>query len=40
MSVGPGSRIVEVIRVDLPRPRDLADPGAGKIFKQVEALLT
>jgi NitT/TauT family transport system ATP-binding protein len=39
MSVGPGSRIVEVIRVDLPRPRDLADARAGKIFKQVEALL-
>ena len=39
MSVGPGSRIVEVIRVDLPRPRDLADAGAGKIFRQVEALL-
>jgi NitT/TauT family transport system ATP-binding protein len=39
MSVGPGSRIVEVIHVDLPRPRDLADAGAGRIFKQVEALL-
>jgi NitT/TauT family transport system ATP-binding protein len=39
MSVGPGSRIVEVIRVDLPRPRDLADAAAGKIFRQVEALL-
>ena len=39
MSVGPGSRIVEVVRVDLPRPRDPADAGAGRIFKQVEALL-
>jgi len=39
MSVGPGSRIVQVVRVDLPRPRDLADAGAGRIFKQVETLL-
>jgi NitT/TauT family transport system ATP-binding protein len=39
MSVGPGSRIVEVVRVELPRPRDLADAGAGRIFKQVESLL-
>ena len=39
MSVGPGSRIVEVVRVDLPRPRDPADAGAGRIFKQVESLL-
>jgi len=39
MSVGPGSRIVEVVRVDLPRPRDPADAGAGRIFKQVETLL-
>ena len=40
MSVGPGSRITEVIDVDLPRPRDLADPGAARLFKRVEALLT
>jgi NitT/TauT family transport system ATP-binding protein len=39
MSVGPGSRIVEVVPVELPRPRDLADAGAGRIFKQVETLL-
>jgi len=39
MSVGPGSRIVEVVRVELPRPRDPADAGAGRIFKQVETLL-
>ncbi len=39
MSVGPGSRITELIRVDLPRPRDLADPQAGKLFKRVEGLL-
>src|SRR3989454_4026476 len=39
MSVGPGSRIVEVVPVGLPRPRDPADAGAGRIFKQVETLL-
>jgi len=40
MSVGPGSRITEVIEVDLPRPRELADPAAARLFKRVEALLT
>jgi len=39
MSVGPGSRITEVIPVPLARPRDLADPGAARIFKHVEKLL-
>jgi len=39
MSVGPGSRIVEVIGVKLARPRDLADPDAARIFKRVEGLL-
>ena len=39
MSVGPGSRITEVIDVDLPRPRDLGDPAAGRLFKRVEGLL-
>ena len=39
MSVGPGSRITEVIDVRLPRPRDLADAAAGKLFKRVEELL-
>jgi NitT/TauT family transport system ATP-binding protein len=39
MSLGPGSRIVEVIEVRLPRPRDLADPAAARIFKRVEGLL-
>jgi NitT/TauT family transport system ATP-binding protein len=39
MSVGPGSRITQVIGVDLPRPRELADPGAGRLFKRVEGLL-
>ena len=39
MSLGPGSRITEVIDVALPRPRDLADPDAARIFKRVESLL-
>ena len=39
MSLGPGSRITEVIDVDLPRPRDLADAKAAAVFKRVEALL-
>ena len=39
MSLGPGSRICEVIDVKLPRPRDLADPAAAKIFRKVEDLL-
>jgi NitT/TauT family transport system ATP-binding protein len=39
MSLGPGSRISEVIDVKLPRPRDIADPAAAKIFRKVEELL-
>jgi NitT/TauT family transport system ATP-binding protein len=39
MAVGPGSRITEVIGVDLARPRDLADPAAARLFKRVEGLL-
>ena len=39
MSVGPGSRITEVIPVSLPRPRDLADPEAARVFRHVEKLL-
>jgi NitT/TauT family transport system ATP-binding protein len=39
MSLGPGSRIVELIEVGLPRPRDIADPAAAKIFRKVEELL-
>ncbi len=40
MSLGPGSRITEVIDVGLPRPRDLSAPGAGQIFRRIELLLT
>ncbi len=40
MSVGPGSRITEVIEVHLARPRLLTDPHAAGIFNRVEALLS
>ena len=40
MSVGPGSRITEMIGVDLPRPRDLTGPVAAGIFRRIEGLLT
>ena len=40
MSPGPGARIIEVIPVPLPRPRDLSDARAARIFKHVEALLS
>lgn len=39
MSVGPGSRITDIIAVDLPRPRDPADPKAAGLFKSIESLL-
>ena len=39
MSVGPGSRITDLIPVALPRPRDVADPRAATIFKKIEELL-
>src|SRR5689334_274919 len=33
------AHITDVIPVALPRPRDLADPRAGELYKRVEALL-
>jgi NitT/TauT family transport system ATP-binding protein len=39
MSVGPGSRITDVIEVALARPRELADPDAARLFRRVESLL-
>lgn len=39
MSVGPGSRIREVLEVDVPRPRDPTDPQLGHLFKAAESLL-
>jgi NitT/TauT family transport system ATP-binding protein len=40
MSVGPGSRITDVIDVGLPRPRDMTEPRAAQLYKKVEALLS
>jgi NitT/TauT family transport system ATP-binding protein len=39
MSVGPHSCITKTIALDLPRPRNLADPAAARIFNEIEALL-
>jgi NitT/TauT family transport system ATP-binding protein len=39
MSVGPRASITKVIAVDLPRPRDPADPRIAALFKEIEALL-
>jgi len=39
MSTGPRSTIRSMIRLDLPRPRDLTDPAAGQLFKDIERLL-
>jgi NitT/TauT family transport system ATP-binding protein len=39
MSVGPGSRIVEIIEVGLPRPRDVGDPTVGQLYRRIEGLL-
>ena len=39
MTVGPGARFKEVVRVDLPRPRDPALPGFGSLFGRIEGLL-
>jgi len=39
MSVGPRAVITRVIALQLPRPRDLADPKVAAIFNQIEALL-
>jgi NitT/TauT family transport system ATP-binding protein len=39
MSVGPNSRITKTIALDLPRPRNLADPTSAGLFNEIEALL-
>ena len=39
MTVGPHSRIKEVIKVELPRPRDPAEPAFGELYGRVEGLL-
>lgn len=39
MSFGPRSVITKLIDVDLPRPRDLANPKVAQMFNEIEALL-
>jgi NitT/TauT family transport system ATP-binding protein len=39
MSSGPCSIISKIIDLDLPRPRDLADPAVARIFNDIERLL-
>jgi len=39
MSAGPCSIISKTIDLDLPRPRDLADPAVARIFNDIERLL-
>jgi NitT/TauT family transport system ATP-binding protein len=39
MSVGPRSTISKVFEVDIPRPRDLTDPGVAQLYREIEALL-
>jgi NitT/TauT family transport system ATP-binding protein len=39
MSVGPHSVISKIIDLDLPRPRDLAEPAVAHIFNEIERLL-
>ena len=40
MSVGPGSRITETVDVALPRPRDMTDPAAARLFNAIERHLS
>jgi NitT/TauT family transport system ATP-binding protein len=40
MSVGPGSRLREIIDVDMPRPRGPGDPRFGEIYRRIEQLLS
>ena len=39
MSSGPCSMITRLIDVDLPRPRNLADPEVARMFREIEDLL-
>lgn len=39
MSVGPGSVITKVFSIDMPRPRDLANPELARRFSEIEDLL-
>ncbi len=37
MSAGPSSRITDVYEVELPYPRDIADPAFHRLFNQIQA---
>jgi NitT/TauT family transport system ATP-binding protein len=39
MSAGPHSVITALIKIDLPRPRNLTDPSVAHIFTDIEGLL-
>ncbi len=39
MTVGPDSRVKDIFRVDLARPRDPANPEFGRLYGRVEHLL-
>jgi NitT/TauT family transport system ATP-binding protein len=39
MTVGPYARLKQVLRVDLPRPRDPAEPAFGELYGRIERLL-
>jgi NitT/TauT family transport system ATP-binding protein len=39
MTLGPGSRIKAIIRVELPRPRDPGDPAVGQLYSRIEDVL-
>jgi NitT/TauT family transport system ATP-binding protein len=39
MSVGPGSRISEIIDVDISRPRETGGPRFGELYREIEAKL-
>ena len=40
MSVGPGSNITKILRLDMPRPRDFTNPLVAKMFNEIEAELS
>jgi NitT/TauT family transport system ATP-binding protein len=39
MSTGPRSKITRLIDIELPRPRDLTNPVAGRLYHEIEDLL-
>ena len=39
MTLSPNSRIKKILKVDLPRPRDPAEPAFGELYGRIEELL-